>query len=80
MKEGIHPELHKIMVNCSCGHKFETLSTMPKLSVAICSHCHPYYTGKQKIMDTAGRVEKFKTRYAKKDEPVKKGPRAVVVN
>lgn len=79
MKEGIHPQLHKIMVHCSCGNDFETLSTLPKLHVPICSACHPYYTGKQKILDTAGRVERFKTKYAKKDEPQKKGPRTITI-
>lgn len=79
MKEGIHPKTHKILVHCSCGNEFETFSTLPKLHVSICSACHPYYTGKQKILDTAGRVERYKTKYAKKAEPQKKGPRAVVI-
>lgn len=80
MKEGIHPQLHKIMAHCSCGNEFETLSTLPKVSVAICSACHPFYTGKQKIVDTAGRVERFKSKYTKKAEPVKKGPRAITID
>lgn len=80
MKEGIHPEMHNITVKCSCGHEFETISTLEKLHVPICSHCHPFYTGKQKIVDTAGRVERFKQRYAKKEQPQKKGPRTVTID
>ena len=80
MKEGIHPELYNITVSCSCGNTFETLSTSKELKVSICSACHPFYTGKQKIVDTAGRVERFKNRYAKKDtEPKKKGPRTITI-
>ena len=65
MKTGIHPEYHAIKVTCSCGNTFETRSTNSKpLTVEVCSACHPFYTGKQKILDTAGRVEKFKNKYA----------------
>ncbi|MEI6301256.1 MAG: 50S ribosomal protein L31 [Betaproteobacteria bacterium] len=65
MKTGIHPEYHQIKVTCSCGATFETRSTNSKpLTVEVCSACHPFYTGKQKILDTAGRVEKFKNKYA----------------
>lgn len=81
MKEGIHPELHRVEVVCSCGNKFETLSTLKEVKVSICSACHPLYTGKQKILDTAGRVERFKTKYAKKEStPQKKGPRTVTID
>jgi large subunit ribosomal protein L31 len=65
MKEGIHPEYHKALVHCACGHEFETGSTQKEIKVEICSNCHPFYTGKQKLVDTAGRVERFKSKYAK---------------
>lgn len=81
MKEGIHPQLHKIEAICSCGNRFETYSTTKEVRVAICSACHPFYTGKQKIVDTAGRVERFKNKYAKKEGPSKKkGPRTITIN
>ena len=80
MKEGIHPELHEIYVKCTCGNQLHTLSTIKEIHVSICSACHPFFTGKQKIIDTAGRVEKFNKRYAKKDEPKKKGPRRITIN
>ena len=65
MKKDIHPNYHSIKVACSCGNKFETNSTVNKdeLHIEICSECHPFYTGKQKIVDTAGRVEKFQNKY-----------------
>ncbi len=64
MKEGIHPKYTEMTVTCSCGNTFETRSTLGKpLSVEVCSACHPFYTGKQKMMDTAGRVDKFNKRY-----------------
>ena len=63
MKKGIHPKYVKSTVTCSCGNKFETRSTNPDIRVEICSACHPVYTGKQKIMDTEGRVEKFLSKY-----------------
>jgi large subunit ribosomal protein L31 len=67
MKAKIHPEYNEINVVCSCGNKFKTRSTLGRdLNVEVCSDCHPFYTGKQKIVDTAGRVEKFKQRYARK--------------
>jgi large subunit ribosomal protein L31 len=66
MKENIHPEYKLVKMICSCGNSFETRSTVNKdeLNLDVCSSCHPFYTGKQKIMDSAGRVEKFKNRYA----------------
>jgi len=67
MKPGIHPEYNAIKVNCSCGNAFETRSTMTRdLHIEVCSQCHPFYTGKQKIVDTAGRVEKFRQKYGMK--------------
>ena len=67
MKADIHPQYNEIDVTCSCGNKFQTRSTMGKpLDIEVCSACHPFYTGKQKVMDTAGRVEKFRQKYGKK--------------
>jgi large subunit ribosomal protein L31 len=67
MKQGIHPEYNERTVNCSCGNSFVTRSTASKdLHLEVCSKCHPFYTGKQKIVDTAGRVDKFKQKYSKK--------------
>jgi large subunit ribosomal protein L31 len=66
MKEGIHPNYTEIEVTCSCGNKFNTRSTKSKaLHIEVCSVCHPFYTGKQKIVDTAGRVERFRQKYAR---------------
>ena len=66
MKADIHPKYAPITVTCSCGNTFETASTLNRdLSVEVCSACHPFYTGKQKIVDTAGRVEKFRRKYRK---------------
>ena len=67
MKEGTHPEYMALKVTCTCGNSFETRSTMGgDLNVEVCSQCHPFYTGKQKIVDTAGRVSKFQEKYARK--------------
>ncbi|MBM4049444.1 MAG: 50S ribosomal protein L31, partial [Planctomycetes bacterium] len=63
MKDKIHPKYVETVVTCGCGEKFTTRSTQPKIVVEICSKCHPFYTGKQKLVDTAGRVEKFQRRY-----------------
>ena len=63
MKQGIHPEIKKTTIVCACGNRIETLSTEDELRVEICSVCHPFYTGKQRLVDTAGRVERFKRRY-----------------
>ncbi len=66
MKAGIHPKYDVISVTCACGNSFETRSTLGKdLHVEICSACHPFYTGKQKIVDTAGRVGRFKQKYGR---------------
>ncbi len=68
MKADIHPAYNEIKVTCSCGNTFETRSTLGKedLSLDVCSACHPFFTGKQKIVDTAGRVDKFRQKYGMK--------------
>ena len=63
MKEGLHPKYEKCTVKCACGETFETRSTKSELKVEICSKCHPFFTGKQKLVDTGGRVDRFKKRY-----------------
>jgi large subunit ribosomal protein L31 len=65
MKTGIHPEYMDAHVRCTCGNEFTTRSTQPQIHVEICSACHPFYTGKQKLVDTGGRVERFQRRVAK---------------
>ena len=64
MKPGIHPTLHPITVVCACGSTFKTRSTKDELRVEICAACHPFFTGRQKLIDSAGRVERFERRYA----------------
>jgi len=64
MKDGIHPDYHETAVTCGCGNKFTTHSTRPELKVDICNNCHPFYTGKLKYIDTAGRIEKFQSRFS----------------
>ena len=66
MKKKIHPEYHEVVVHCACGASYPTGSTRQELKVEICSNCHPFYTGKQKLIDSAGRVERFNTRYKRK--------------
>ena len=67
MKEGIHPKYAEVQVTCSCGNVFATRSTVTKpLHIEVCTQCHPFYTGKQKVMDTAGRIDKFRQRYGAK--------------
>lgn len=66
MKEGIHPKYKETKVTCACGETFMTRSTKENIRVDICSKCHPFFTGKQKIVDAEGRVEKFKKKYAKR--------------
>ena len=68
MKEGIHPEYKETTITCVCGNVIKTRSTKQDIKVEICSQCHPFMTGKQKIMDTAGRVERFKRKYAGKEK------------
>ena len=69
MKEGIHPDYHVVKVHCACGNQFDTRSTFKgqMIRVEICSNCHPFFTGKQKLVDTAGRVERFRRKYAASD-------------
>jgi large subunit ribosomal protein L31 len=64
MKKDIHPEYYRATVHCACGSEFETGSTVKEIKVEICSKCHPFFTGKQKLVDSAGRVERFRTKYA----------------
>ena len=83
MKNGIHPKYHRATVLCACGEKFAVGSTREKIEVEICSKCHPFYTGTQRLIDTAGKVERFKERRAKaaaapaktKEAPAKKQKR-----
>lgn len=79
MKEGIHPEYFETTVTCGCGNSFTTGSTRPELKIDICNDCHPFYTGKLKYVDTAGRIEKFQSKFAggtyaslQKKKPAKK--------
>ena len=65
MKEKIHPEMKEVNAACACGVSFKTMSTQDSIHVDICSQCHPFFTGKQKLVDAEGRVEKFKKKYAK---------------
>ncbi len=63
MKKGIHPEYVDCRVKCGCGNEFQTRATVPEINVEICSACHPFFTGKQKFVDAAGRVDRFRRRY-----------------
>ena len=74
MKAKIHPKYRKCVVACGCGEKYETRSTRESINVEICSKCHPFYTGKQKYVDTAGRIERFQMKYGK--DYFKKGKEA----
>ena len=65
MKEGIHPEYVACTITCSCGATYHTRSTRPQIHIEICAHCHPFFTGQQRLVDTAGRVEKFRRKYTK---------------
>ncbi|MCM8811974.1 MAG: 50S ribosomal protein L31 [Candidatus Omnitrophica bacterium] len=66
MKEGIHPEYKPVVISCACGEVIHTRSTKGNMRIEICSRCHPFFTGKQKFVDTAGRVERFQKKYRKK--------------
>ena len=68
MKKDFHPETHEVTAHCACGNEFRTSSTASELKVTICSACHPFFTGQQKFIDTAGRIERFQQRYAKVDK------------
>jgi large subunit ribosomal protein L31 len=78
MKETIHPTYAEVQVTCSCGNQFTTRSTTAtkQLHIEVCSQCHPFYTGKQKVMDTAGRIDKFRQRYGQKSEGAKPDAKA----
>ena len=67
MKQDIHPKYQDCTVTCSCGESFQTRSTMAEMKVEVCSACHPFYTGKQKLVDTAGRVERFNKKYRRSE-------------
>ncbi|MCK4913220.1 MAG: 50S ribosomal protein L31 [Planctomycetes bacterium] len=69
MKKGIHPEYQKVTVRCGCGSTFETSSTSKEIHAEICSMCHPFYTGKQKFVDAAGRIERFQKKYGQSYVP-----------
>lgn len=69
MKQGIHPDYKETRVTCSCGNTFVTRTIKDQLHVELCNQCHPFYTGKQKLVDTGGRVERFQKKYAKKEQP-----------
>jgi large subunit ribosomal protein L31 len=71
MKKNIHPEYQTVTVQCACGHTFETGSTAKEVKVEICSMCHPFWTGRQKLVDAAGRVERFKKKYGRTEEAKK---------
>ncbi len=66
MKKNIHPELHEVSIECACGNKIPTVSTLGEVSITLCSKCHPFYTGDQKFVDTAGRIEKFNKKFGLK--------------
>ena len=68
MKKDIHPKVHEITAKCVCGNSFQTTSTDEGINVDICSACHPFFTGTQKFIDTAGRIERFQQRYANKEK------------
>ncbi len=72
VKEGIHPQYEDATVKCGCGNTFQTKSTMKEIRVEICSACHPFYTGKQKFVDTAGRIEKFNKKFGNYADKLKK--------
>lgn len=65
MKKDFHPELHNVTVRCACGSAFNTRSTLEEVSITLCSQCHPFYTGAQKFVDTAGQIEKFEKKFKK---------------
>ena len=67
MKEGIHPSYVETTIHCACGNTIKTRSTKKDISVEICSACHPFYTGTQKLVDTAGKIEKFRRKYGRKN-------------
>jgi large subunit ribosomal protein L31 len=74
MKADLHPNYRKLMVQCACGNQFETRSTATSIHVEVCAQCHPYFTGKQRLVDTAGRVDRFRRKY--QSEPAITTPKA----
>lgn len=76
MKPEIHPQYYQAQVKCACGNKWQTGATVPEFTLEICSNCHPFYTGKQKTLDTRGRITKFKERAAKAEAKAPKKTRA----
>jgi large subunit ribosomal protein L31 len=66
MKKNIHPKMHEVDVTCTCGATFKTRSTQPSIHATLCSQCHPHFTGQQKLVDVAGRIDKFQKKYAKR--------------
>ncbi len=83
MKADIHPEYHKTSIQCACGNVLEVGSTKADIRVEICSQCHPFFTGKQKLVDTAGRIERFRKKYEKfqqqKEKPNEQPPPAIML-
>jgi len=80
MREGIHPNYVECKVTCACGNNFITRATKPEIKLDICSKCHPFFTGKQKLVDTAGRVDKFLSKYSKTGgKAIKRKPKTVVM-
>ena len=75
MKKGVHPEYKETTIVCACGNVIHTHSTKENIRIEICSKCHPFYTGKQKLVDSAGMVDRFKKRYAKKKEAKAEAPK-----
>ena len=76
MKPEIHPQYQAVQVHCACGAGWATGSTKKELRIEICSNCHPFFTGKQKLVDSAGRIDRFQQRYAKRDQSATKAPAA----
>ena len=76
MKKGIHPEYHEVTVACACGNTFQTRSTKQDLRLEVCSQCHPFFTGKERFIDSAGRVERFQRKYERFYEDQEKGAEA----
>jgi large subunit ribosomal protein L31 len=78
MQQDIHPAYHVVTVTCSCGNSFQTRSTLDgeNLSIEVCAKCHPFYTGKQKIVDSSGRVDKFKQKYGDRSRKASSGKKA----
>jgi large subunit ribosomal protein L31 len=76
MKKNTHPQTHEVTAHCACGYSFLTTSTQDEIRTTICSNCHPFYTGAQKFLDTAGRIEKFEQRYKKFQEGANKAKEA----